>query len=51
MSSKESKPKKKQDPAPEPEDQDTKHSGGPKISLAKLEKSLTKATGDKLADL
>ena len=53
MSSKESKPKKKQDSASEPEEKETKQSGcgGPKISLVKLEKSLSKATGDKLADL
>jgi hypothetical protein len=51
MSSKESKHKKKQEATPEKEEKDTKQSGGPKISLAKLEKSITKATGDKLADL
>ena len=53
MSSKESKPKKKQEATPEKEEKETKQSGGggSKISLAKLEKSITKATGDKLADL
>jgi hypothetical protein len=53
MSSKDSKPKKKQEATPEKEEKETKQGGGggSKISLAKLEKSITKATGDKLADL